>query len=46
MYPDLQGEKRVLNRVRMDLEVVNLHPSQTIVERVNLADELGGKSVG
>ena len=37
------GEKRGLNRVRKDLQVVDLYSSPAIVERVELADELGGK---
>ena len=46
MYSDLQVKKRGLNRVRTDLQMVDLHPSHTIVERVGLADELCGKCVG
>ena len=40
------GEKRGLNRVRTDLQVVDLHPSHIIVERAGLANELGRKCTG
>ena len=43
--PRPSGEKRGLNRVRTDLQVVYPHSSHDIVERVGIADELGGKCV-
>ena len=44
--PDRQVKKRGLNRVCTDLQVVGLHPSHIVVERVGLADELGRKWTG
>ena len=44
--PDRQVKKRGLNRVRTDLQVVDLHPSHIIVERAGLANKLGRKCTG